>query len=73
MTIEDFRATTLKLENRRAAAVQAAAEVLGDHGYYRRDIPGGGIEYLPSKAFTELAGRIGYYIQTDKWEGPTGE
>lgn len=65
--------TLYEKEETRAVAVQAAAAILGDQAWYRRDVPGGGYEYLPSPAYRELSGRIGEYVLTGKWGGPTVE
>lgn len=65
--------TLYEKEDVRAVAVQAAATVLGDKAWYRRDVPGGGYEYLPSPAYIELTSRIGMYVRNGVWEGPSVE
>lgn len=65
--------TLYEKEETRAVAVQAAAQMLGDAAYWRRDLPGGGVEYLPSPAYIELSNRIGEYVLTGKWKGPAVE
>lgn len=61
--------TLYEKEETRAVAVQAAAQILGDQAWYRRDVPGGGYEYLPSPAYRELSSRIGEYVLTGRWKG----
>jgi hypothetical protein len=62
------KVTLYEKESVRGIAVQAAAEVLGDQAWYRRDVPGGGYQYLPSPAFVELTSRIGYYVLHGYWQ-----
>jgi hypothetical protein len=59
-------------EEVRAAAVQAAAQMLGDLSYYRRDVPGGGFEWIPSPAYKELTDRVASYIARGRWEIDVG-
>lgn len=60
--------TMYEHEDVRAAAVQAAAAILGSQGYWRRDIPGGGVEYQPSPPLKELTDRICGFITDGEWE-----
>ena len=63
--------TMYEKEDARAAAVQAAASILGKNGYYRRDKPGGGYEYLPSWGLIELTRLITGYVRGGSWEAPS--
>lgn len=62
--------TMYENEDRRAAAVNAAAKIVGSNGYYSHNVPGGGTEYLPSRQLKDLSDHISEFIELGTWKGP---
>lgn len=64
--------TLYEKEEVRAAAVQAAAQMLGEAAWWRRDTPENGVrrvtEYVPSPALKQLADHVATYIARGRWE-----
>jgi hypothetical protein len=64
--------TLYEKEEVRAAAVQAAAQMLGEAAWWRRDAKRNGIdigtEYVPSPALQQLTEHVATYIARGRWE-----